>query len=233
MNIEIDFGLIYKTLTEFNDISVAFRIVIATIIGGCIGFDRGRHGRAAGLRTHILVCLGATMTTMIGIYCTEVLGYSNDPLRMGAQVISGIGFLGAGTILLRSKTHITGLTTAAGLWTTATLGLAIGIGFYWGVFVAFLVMVLTISILSKLDKDRKNAGAETYYLEVNQIEEINSLNAMIEANHVFLHIVPSKSKIPTHVGVELTTSPTTKKRSELIAEIRALDYVVLMVPVQL
>ena len=120
---------ILQTLSEFNIWSITFRILLATVIGGCIGSERGRHGRAAGLRTHILVCLGSTMTVMLGIYSVQVLGLGGDPMRVSAQVISGIGFLGAGTILTRGRFHITGLTTAAGLWTTASLGLAIGAGF--------------------------------------------------------------------------------------------------------
>ena len=116
-----------KTLEELNTVSVAVRVLLAVIVGGCIGSERGRHGRAAGLRTHILVCLGAAMTTMIGVYAMEHIKSTGDPLRVGAQVISGIGFLGVGTIMIRNRSHVTGLTTAAGLWATACIGLGIGI----------------------------------------------------------------------------------------------------------
>ena len=99
------------------------------------------------MRTHVLVCLGAAMTSMVGLYSAEVLGFTNDPLRVSAQVISGIGFLGAGTIMTRNHAQITGLTTAAGLWATASLGLCIGTGVYGGVLAAFLVILVTMVAL--------------------------------------------------------------------------------------
>lgn len=89
---------------------------MAALLGGIIGYERERHGRAAGLRTHILVCIGSATAVIGGLYVAYQLGFSNDPLRAGAQVISGIGFLGAGTILTRNGDHVIGLTTAAGLW---------------------------------------------------------------------------------------------------------------------
>ena len=91
--------------------------------------DRERKGRPAGMRTHILVCLGASMTTMSGFFVVHTLGIESDPLRISAQVISGIGFLGVGTILITGRMHVKGLTTAAGLWTTASIGIALGAGF--------------------------------------------------------------------------------------------------------
>ena len=103
-------------LQEFNGVSVTVRVLLAAVLGGLVGSERGRRGRAAGMRTHVLVCLGAAMTSMVGLYSAEVLGFTNDPLRVSAQVISGIGFLGAGTIMTRNHAQITGLTPAAGLW---------------------------------------------------------------------------------------------------------------------
>ena len=85
---------IADVLNDFNAWSVFFRLLLAALVGGAVGSQRGRQGRAAGLRTHILVCLGATMTAMVGLYTGYILGFSNDPLRVSAQVISGIGFLG-------------------------------------------------------------------------------------------------------------------------------------------
>ena len=80
-------------LEELNAVSVALRLILATVMGGIIGMERGRHGRAAGMRTHILVCIGATLASMTGMYAYNILGGTNDPLRLAAQVISGIGFL--------------------------------------------------------------------------------------------------------------------------------------------
>ncbi|MBQ8371234.1 MAG: MgtC/SapB family protein, partial [Clostridia bacterium] len=109
--------------------AVILRLVMTCLLSGVIGFERGFRGRAAGLRTHMLVGIGACLTVMTGVYAQDRLGVG-DPFRIAAQVMSGIGFLGAGTILVRGKTLVTGLTTAAGLWTTAAIGIAVGVGFY-------------------------------------------------------------------------------------------------------
>lgn len=109
---------ILKHLTDFTLAACLVRLAMAALLGGIIGYERERHGRAAGLRTHILVCIGSATAVIGGLYVAYQLGFSNDPLRAGAQVISGIGFLGAGTILTRNGDHVIGLTTAAGLCIT-------------------------------------------------------------------------------------------------------------------
>lgn len=125
-------------LRQFNFLTVLLRLFLAFLFGGCVGMERERRGRTAGLRTHILVCLGACLTILCGVYIVEATGLDSDPLRIGAQVISGIGFLGAGTIMMTRQNHIKGLTTAAGLWTTAAIGLALGCGFYEGALVTLI-----------------------------------------------------------------------------------------------
>ena len=110
-----------------------FRLMLAVACGGVLGLEREVNRHPAGLRTHIIVCLGATLVMITGQGLTisaVAAGISSDPARLGAQVISGIGFLGAGTIIVTGKRHIRGLTTAAGLWASACIGLAIGTGFY-------------------------------------------------------------------------------------------------------
>lgn len=225
--------LMGSTLMEFNMVSTAVRIILSALVGGCIGNERGRNGRAAGLRTHILVCVGATLTTLMGLYTTEILGFNSDPLRIGAQVISGIGFLGAGTILMRGKMHVLGLTTAAGLWTTATIGLCLGIGYYWGAFMAFLVMLFTMFNLSKSEgHDHKRSSSQSFYLEISDMRKVNDLHDMVAHENVHLHVVAAKSTMPCHIGIELTTTiRTTKDYDLLMAEIRELEYVLLMIPV--
>ena len=123
---------------EINIWTVIIRICLATIMGGFIGIERFKQGRAAGMRTHILVALGATLSSMIGLFLYLEMGMSNDPTRIAAQVVSGIGFLGMGTILVKGRFQITGLTTAAGLWATAAIGLALGMGFYTGAIATFV-----------------------------------------------------------------------------------------------
>src|SRR5699024_8255754 len=118
-------------IDELSGITIAFRVVLAMFVGGLIGTERDIKNCAAGIRTHRGGCLGAAVVSMTKQYVAETYTESNiDITRMGAQVVSGIGFLGAGTILVTSHNRIRGLTTAAGLWAAATLGLAIGIGFY-------------------------------------------------------------------------------------------------------
>ena len=138
-------------LRAFTPWTVMIRLALCLIIGGIIGIERGRQGRAAGMRTHILVCMGAALAVMMGFYITEDLNLSGDPMRIAAQVVSGIGFLGVGTIMLKGRFQITGLTTAAGLWCSATIGLAIGAGFYEGGLITFLLTIATVTFMHKFE----------------------------------------------------------------------------------
>lgn len=138
-------------LRGINIISVIIRLSLATLFGGIIGIERGKKNRAAGFRTHMLVCIGATLAMATNQYIVEFMGGVGDPSRLGAQVISGIGFLGAGTILVTSKQQIKGLTTAAGLWASACMGLAIGIGFYEGAIIGCIFIVGVMTVLNKID----------------------------------------------------------------------------------
>ena len=117
------------TLRALTYASMVLRILLAILLGGIIGMERGMKNRPAGLRTYMLVCLGACIVMLTNQYVYQTYGVG-DPVRMGAQVISGIGFLGAGTIIVTSRNQIKGLTTAAGLWASACVGLAVGIGLY-------------------------------------------------------------------------------------------------------
>ncbi len=137
-------------LVNLNDTSILLRLLMAILCGGIIGFERGKAGRPAGLRTHMLVCLGATLAILTNQYVYQTFGVS-DPTRLGAQVISGIGFLGAGTIIVTGRHQVKGLTTAAGLWATACMGLAIGIGFYKAAILACILIFFSTVVLHRLD----------------------------------------------------------------------------------
>ncbi len=132
-------------LRELNALSLAVRFLLAVLCGGAIGLEREKKQRPAGFRTHILVCVGSVMAMVIGQYLLA-RGYSTDISRIGAQVISGIGFLGAGTIIVTRHQQIKGLTTAAGLWASACIGLAIGSGFYEAALIG-TVLILIIEII--------------------------------------------------------------------------------------
>ncbi len=204
---QIDFeGVIYLPFY----VEVIIRILLAALMGGLIGSERGRHGRAAGLRTHILVCLGAAMTSLTSLYLSEILGYTGDIARISAQVISGIGFLGAGTIMIRNNSVITGLTTAAGMWATATIGISIGYGFYVGAVVATLVCIFSVTFLNRLEAPRKSYV--TFYIELSDIKGTSAVAEIIKEDRVNLvsyDIIPAKSNIPNNLGIVCTVSNET------------------------
>ena len=149
-------------LQDFHFASVLVRLLLATFLGGMVGLERERKHRPAGFRTYMLVCVGACLAMMLGQYeytmmqtdwaaVAAEVGIKTDVSRFGAQVINGIGFLGAGTIILNGRRQIKGLTTAAGLWACACMGLAIGAGFYWGVLLAFVLVLCSVRFLPALD----------------------------------------------------------------------------------
>jgi putative Mg2+ transporter-C (MgtC) family protein len=137
-------------LREVTWIAVIVRILVAFILGGVLGVERGLKQRPAGLRTYMLVCVGSCMIMLTNQYIYEVFK-TGDPVRMGAQVVSGIGFLGAGTIIVTKHSQIKGLTTAAGLWAAAAVGLATGIGFYEAAITGAAVIFFTLTVLNRLD----------------------------------------------------------------------------------
>ena len=139
----------FPWLLEPNLLTLIIRTLMAIICAGVIGFERDAHGSAAGLRTHILVCLGAMIAMSTGVFAAT--HFSGDASRIGAQVVSGIGFLGAGTIMV-NRGHIKGLTTAAGLWTSACIGLAIGTGFYEAAIVGSVAVLIVERWLKNLKK---------------------------------------------------------------------------------
>ena len=218
----------YRTLTDFNVISIIFRICMAMIVGAIIGSERGRHGRAAGIRTHTLVCLGSALTVIVGLYAVFRLGLPGDPLRISAQVISGIGFLGAGTILTRNHSQVTGLTTAAGLWTTAAIGLAIGIGLYSGALAGFAALEITIILFSKIEKEKRKDQTDSFYVELESVKNVNDFYDQLDdfdSSIGTIQIVKAKSGTPAHIGVEFVVS-STEISKDMICRFRALDYVV-------
>ena len=131
--------------------SIVIRLLAATLCGGLLGMERERKKRPAGLRTYILVCMGAALVIMTNIYITDLYG-TGDPTRLAAQVVSGIGFLGAGTIIVTTRNRVRGLTTAAGLWASACMGIAIGAGFYIGACAGCIIVFLVMTVLHGLDE---------------------------------------------------------------------------------
>lgn len=225
----MDWLTFLNLLEEFNTVSIIVRIFLAMMLGGLIGMEREKSRRPAGFRTHILVCVGACMTALIGLYVWNIMGDITDPMRISAQVISGIGFLGVGTILVKENDHITGLTTAAGLWTTAAIGIACGYGFYIAAFVGTLVVAITAAILFKLEKGtRRRNSVRSIYLEIAGTEAVNEYTdwfwTELKAKNVM--IMAPRSAIKHNVGVEVILSVNDEKDvHSLLEKIRAKDRI--------
>ncbi len=200
------FMAVLDYLKEFNAVSIILRLLLPVIAGGIIGAERGRHGRAAGLRTHILVCLGGAMTSLCSLYVSTVSGLGGDIFRIPAQVISGIGFLGAGIILIKNNSTVAGLTTAAGMWVTATIGVAFGYGFYEGALLASVICIINAALLTKIEHEHKQATL--LYVEVSNIEKVRDILKQIEVvleKDMVLESIPAKSGITGNVGFNITT----------------------------
>ena len=171
-------------LRELNWISIVLRLALAIICGGIIGIERGRKGRTAGFRTHVLVCIGAALTVLTNQYMMQYFG-GGDPARLGAQVINGIGFLGAGTIIVTGRHKVKGLTTAAGLWACACMGLAIGIGFYEAAIAACVLILFVNSALHRMDNYvvSKSKVVEIY-VEFGTIEDISGFIGKMRSTNI-------------------------------------------------
>lgn len=214
-------------LNNFTPLSSLVRLLLAALFGGLVGMERGRHGRAAGLRTHSLVCLGAALAAQVGLFATEVLGYTSDPLRVGAQVISGIGFLGVGTILVKGRFQVTGLTTAAGLWATAAIGLACGIGYFEGALICTALTILTVTLLSRVEA-RLNRRHRRFgiYVELSSVDYVQATASFLSETYGAgdIQVTPPRSALPNYVGVEATITtrgskhPTPEEVMETLAE---------------
>lgn len=174
-------------LRELNMASLVVRLLLAMFVGGLVGLERGRKRRAAGFRTYMLVCIGAALTMLLGQYMALMLstqwavtaaqvGGSSDVTRFGAQVINGIGFLGAGTIVLTGRKEIKGLTTAAALWACACMGLAIGAGFYKCVVLGLILIFLCVRVLPMLEAVLLSRSRNlSLYVEFSTVHDVRQI----------------------------------------------------------
>ncbi|MBQ3182300.1 MAG: MgtC/SapB family protein [Clostridia bacterium] len=222
-------------LREFNIWTSLIRLTLAFILAGIVGFEREKKGHAAGLRTHILVCMGAALTTLTGIFCAETLGFGTDPMRIGAQVVSGIGFIGAGTIMVTRGTHVRGLTTAAGLWSTAAIGLALGAGFYEGAVVCTLFISIVISRLKGLDRIlNKRKKYMDVYIEICGTTNVNPVLDKLNELGIGISetdITASKSGKVENVGVSFELYSKEKHRlteREVTELVRGIEHIELV-----
>ena len=211
-------------------VDVFIKTILALLCGGVIGIERGRKKRPAGFRTYMLVCLGATLVMMTNDYICKLYG-TGDVARMGAQVVNGIGFLGAGTIITTGHNRVKGLTTAAGLWAAACIGLAIGSGYYEGAIIGTLMIVVIMVVLHSFDR-RLLASTRVVmlYVEVQKMEVIRLLNAYAKKNQVTVddvEIEKTDSSEATKVAAIISLRlPAKTIHTELIEKISALEGVI-------
>ena len=227
---------------ELNFASVVLRILCAMAVGGIVGLDRERKGRAAGFRTYMLVALGAALTIMLGQYLSVMLetvwadkvaelGLKTDVVRFGAQVINGVGFLGAGTIIVTGRQQVKGLTTAAGLWASACLGLAIGAGFYECVFIGFVLILMCMKLLPKIeDFVTSKALNMNIYISMDSVECLgNIINCFKESNFRILDADIEKEEHATITQINAVFSVKMTERhphTEILAKLSTLDGII-------
>ncbi len=215
-------------LRGLNEIAITLRFVCAVMCGGLIGLEREHKHRPAGFRTHILVCVGSALTTMTGQYLLTLSSinpdhFVSDPARLGAQVIAGIGFIGAGTIVVTKRRQVKGLTTAAGLWVSAIVGLAIGVGYYEAALYATFLMLMVEIFLSKLDwfliSNVKNINVYVEYTEAENLTVV--LHKLKEEDVKILDVEITKNKLETeevHISAVLMLKLTKKTDNNRVLE---------------
>lgn len=179
-------------LLHIDELVQLFRIILACLLGACIGFEREKYGRPAGLRTHMIVCVASSLAMLVSIY-----GFKDgDPARLAAQVISGIGFIGAGAIIVRGDKDIMGITTAATIWICAIIGLACGNGYYFGAIISTLasLVILTcfMGVESTLSKKRKYKSSVVVLIKYNA-SVVDKVKEILDASNIALNSLDYKN----------------------------------------
>lgn len=226
---------ISTVLNEFNTISILVRLLLAVAFGGTIGLEREIRRRPAGFRTYMLVCLGAALVMMTNEFIVMKF-HTSDPARLGAQVISGIGFLGVGTIIVTKNRQVKGLTTAAGLWACACMGLAIGIGFYQGAILASILILVITTLMNVLEnKLIANGRTMEVYLEINGEGSLGVVLDEISSKGMYIHnveVVQSGKSAAERMAVNLLLKlPKQYRHYRIVEEISRLPGVECVIPV--
>jgi putative Mg2+ transporter-C (MgtC) family protein len=216
-------------LKDMNEISIVVRLFLSVLFGAIIGIDRSRKNRPAGFRTHMLVCMGACLVMITNQYLTQEF-HSADPARLGAQVISGIGFLGAGTIIVTRSNQVLGLTTAAGLWASACIGIALGIGFYTGAIAAEGFIIFIVVFMQRIDAWlHTRSRIIELYTEFNLPSHLSSLLSLAHKNGIRIsHVEMIKAQNPhSNIGAIVTLKlPKRFEHCEIIRQFEQLEGLV-------
>ena len=218
------------TLNFADIIDALVKMVLALVCGGILGMERGRKKRPAGFRTYMLVCLGATLVMMTNSYLCKN-GSGVDEARLGAQVINGIGFLGAGTIITTGHNRVKGLTTGAGLWTSACIGLAIGSGFYVGAILGTLMIIIIMIVMHNLDRKLSSSTKIlVLYMEFKKMSTIKRVNAYAKDHEIIIDDIEVESPDQTRSGkaaaVITLRLPSKTAHSEVIEQFEDIEGVI-------
>ena len=214
---------------RIDALTVAIRLVIAVMCGGFIGIERERKRRPAGFRTHILICLGAAMTTLTSQYIALELGLYTDMARLGAQVIAGIGFIGAGTIIVTKRRQVKGLTTAAGLWTAAIVGLCCGAGFVEGALLATAIVIIVEILLVKIEYFLTSTTRTiNLYVEYTESSKLGSIvDALKSNNNAYINDMEMSKTASGNISAVFTLKMKRKKNQQaMMMKVAKLDGVV-------
>ena len=215
---------------NLHDLGISvFKIALALICAGVIGIERGRKKRPAGFRTYMVVCVGATLVMMTNEYLCKVYG-TGDVARLGAQVINGIGFLGAGTIITTGHNRVKGLTTAAGLWTSACIGLAIGSGYYEGAILGTCAIVIIMVVLHSFDRRlTNNTKAIILYVEFTKMSVMRKLVGFARENDIKVEDVeieqPNNMMEAKMAAVVTLRLPNKENHLEFLEKVSSLEGV--------
>ena len=225
---------IFDFFRDMDMLAVTSRLVLSMICGGLIGIEREIKRRPAGFRTHILICMGSAITILTNLYLYQVMHLYTDISRMGAQVIAGIGFVGAGTIIVTGRQRVKGLTTAAGLWTSSIIGLACGAGYAECAIFTTLMVLFAELILSKLEyRFARTMSDVNIYVECGQASTIQQLVRILRTKKIPMNdmevnrIAEGEDKF--HYGAILTIRTSQQEiDTEIIRRFSALDDVVVV-----
>ncbi|MBQ4135709.1 MAG: MgtC/SapB family protein [Clostridia bacterium] len=220
----------FQRTGDINILAITVRLVVALICGGIIGIERERKRRPAGFRTHILICIGAAMTTLTSQYIAFELNGVTDLARLGAQVIAGVGFIGAGTIIVTKRKNVKGLTTAAGLWASAIVGLCAGAGFIEGALLTTVIIIVAELLLARFEYFMvSNSRTVTIFVEYSDTSKLTAIVETVKENSSYIRdieITKSNSESNTSCAIFSIQMPRRKSHDKMINIISNLDGVV-------
>ena len=225
--------LIGDWMADITVPSIIIRLILACLFGGIVGIERSTKKHAAGLRTYILVCMGSALAMLTNQFIYHAFEGS-DASRIGAQVVNGIGFLGAGSIIITSRNRIKGLTTAAGIWACACVGLSIGIGFYTAALLGFVIVFFSILFLPKLENCfTKYARRHELHVELETRQDLKLLINVLRENSIQVNAIEKNAAYASsglsvytiNIGIAKNVKKTLEECKEMIKNLEYVNYV--------